>query len=360
LKILLFRLMALGCMFVGLMGCGRKEDYSPTEIPTVPVAMPEAPRNPWQVVSFPTDQKRLLETRPSGVFQATASGRFESALYGTVRIAMKGKRLMPSFHEGIDIAPMKRDRAKRPLDSVYAVAEGKAAYVNRISGNSNYGVYVVLTHDDPVGEFYTLYAHLASVAPGLRQGQLVQPGDVLGVMGHSSSSAIPVERSHLHFEVGLIANARFAEWYNAKKLKPDHGLFNGRNLLAIDPLEVFRQRQQNPAFTLRQHLSTIPVAYELVLTVRKLPDYFRRYPSLWEGDPYSGKAIVMACSENGVPLRVRNANETERTRLGQNRQRVQNVNANVLGKNGRRLVVLDQNGWRVGQNGKDWQEILNF
>jgi murein DD-endopeptidase MepM/ murein hydrolase activator NlpD len=366
LKTFLFRIAVLllieGVAFIGLTGCGRKDAEAPplstTTVETPPE--PPAPRNPWQAVSFPTDQKRLLDPNAIGVFQPTASGRLESAMYGTVRMAVKNGRLMPSFHEGIDIAPMQRDRARRPLDPVYAVAEGKVAYINRVSGNSNYGVYVVLLHADPLGDCYTLYAHLASVAPGLRQGQLVQAGEVLGTMGHSSSSAIPVERSHLHFEVGLLTNERFSEWYNVKKLKPDHGLFNGRNLLAIDPLEVFRQRQGNDAFTLQQHFATIPAAYELILSTRKRPDFFRRYPSLWEGEAFSGQPIVITCSENGVPLRGRNATEAERAKLGQNRIRVQNVNANVLGKNGRRLVVLDQNGWRPGQNNAEWLEILCY
>ena len=57
---------------------------------------------------------------------------------------------------------------------------GGSAYVNRRAGNSNYGIYVVLAHDEPaLGEVYTLYAHLARVESGLHAGQPVEAGQVL-------------------------------------------------------------------------------------------------------------------------------------------------------------------------------------
>ena len=136
----------------------------------------------------PTD-RQLDRFNPEN-FQPTASGRPESAFYGSVRTKRIGRRLLPSFHEGIDIAPIERDRAGYPRDIVMAAADGKVAYVNRYSGNSNYGKYIVLRHGFGPGRVYTLYAHLSAIGRGIRKGTLVGQGNVLGTMGATSSGHI--------------------------------------------------------------------------------------------------------------------------------------------------------------------------
>ena len=112
-------------------------------------------------------------------------------------------------------------QAGRPQDAVYAVADGIVTYVNAMAGNSNYGKYVVLTHACPSGMVYTLYAHLAAFSPGVGRGQAIKAGDVLGIVGHTANPPIPLDRAHLHFEAGLILNARFSQWCRAQKLKND-------------------------------------------------------------------------------------------------------------------------------------------
>ena len=167
-----------------------------------PAPAPEPIRPPWKGMVYPTDQTNLLGDVVASTFQPTASGRPESGLYGSVRTANRGGGVMPSFHEGIDIASLQRDRAGRPLDEVRAAADGKVAYINRVSGNSNYGKYVVLLHRDPMGEIYTLYAHLAEARRRSRPGQPCNGGRGGWKMGNTSSSPIPMERGHLHFEIG--------------------------------------------------------------------------------------------------------------------------------------------------------------
>ncbi len=152
---------------------------------------PATPASQLRALAFPIPQTRLLDPDAADVFQPTASGRPQSALYGSTRTGRRGKYLRATFHEGIDLAACRRDRRNRPLDEIFAVADGQAAYINRIAGNSNYGKYVVLTHADPVGKIYTLYAHLAAIAPGLRAGRPVQAGQTIGRMGNTSSSPFP-------------------------------------------------------------------------------------------------------------------------------------------------------------------------
>lgn len=289
----------------------------------------------------------------------TASGRLESALYGTVRTSQQGKHLLPSFHEGLDIAPTGRDRRQMPTDPILAVANGRVAYVNHIAGNSNYGKYIVLLHDDPLGEIYTLYAHMADIAPEMRPGRIVTRGDRLGLMGNSASSAIPVARAHLHFEIGIVNNLRFQQWYRAQKLKPDHGNFHGHNLTGINPLDVFSAQERQGSFSMLSYLRNLPPAFEVVFRAPRIPDYFVRYPALWGGGR-TGGVLTMTVSEGGVPLSARMASESEKSALGNRDHHILRADENVLGRNGLRLVVKRQEQWVLGRNGERWLEILTY
>jgi hypothetical protein len=279
-----------------------------------------------------------------------------------VRTANVGKRTTASFHEGIDIAPVARDRRGAALDDVVAVAAGRVGYISQQAGNSNYGKYVVLIHADPVGEVYTLYAHLEAIAPGLAAGQRVAAGTVLGRMGHTPHNIIPLARSHLHFEIGLIANDRFAQWMVAQRTKNSHGRYNGWNFLGVNPMVALQaQRDAGEDFTFGDHLATVPTAFELVLPAARLPDFFRRYPGLWEGGEYHGPALVVACSEAGVPLRGRPATAEEAARLkGGRRPVVLSGDPTVLGRNGRHIVERSSSGWVLGSQGPRWAEIFLY
>ncbi len=316
--------------------------------------------SPGLEYTFPTDQQNLLDTESIEVYQPTASGRAESALYGSVRTASTGGRILPSFHEGLDIAAMRRDRRGRPLDEVYAAADGRIAYINRIAGNSTYGIYVVLTHDDPVGEIFTLYAHLAKVESHWRAGQSINRGDVLGVMGNTASSGIPMVRAHLHFEIGMINNRRFDRWYRGQKLIPDHGNYHGHNLTGIDPSVVFRRHEESLHFNMREYLRGLPPAFTLLFRAGRPLDYFARYPALWADGPFEGEGIVMTVSEGGVPLSGRNARPEELEALGRHKTAVLRVDEEILGRNGLRLIVRRQNEWQLGRNGERWLEILTY
>jgi murein DD-endopeptidase MepM/ murein hydrolase activator NlpD len=321
-----------------------------------------APARPLPVFTagtYPTDRDRFDPGVP-GVFMPTASGRPESALYGSVRTTRKGPTFRAQFHEGIDIAPLRRDARGAALDPVRAVAAGSVGFVNRQPGNSSYGNYVVLLHADPLGPVYTLYAHLASVAPGLAAGQGVRRGQALGVMGRTPFAHIPVERSHLHFEVGLVANARFGEWFRARKLTPDHGMFNGLNLFALDPLAFFAARDEAAEFGFADVVRATPVAYVVMIPAARGLDYFRRYPGLWQGPAYAGGWMVLACSENGTPLSGRAATADEAGTARGATPRVLKADAAVLGRNGCGLVVKDNGHWRLGEQGRRWLELLTY
>jgi murein DD-endopeptidase MepM/ murein hydrolase activator NlpD len=310
-------------------------------------------------LGYPTERRELQAGNPEA-FMPTASGKPESALYGSVRTAKSGSGLISQFHEGIDIAPLSRDAARRPVDSVYAVAEGRVAYINRAPGNSSYGQFVVLMHPDPVGDLYSLYAHLAMVAPGLKSGDPVRRGSLLGLMGNTPNANIPLARAHLHFELGLLNNSRFDRWFRAQRMTPDHGIYNGQNLTGVNPLDIFAGCDSEGTFEFDEYLEQLSPAFELLLRSQKPLDYFTRYPTLWKGPPYDGRGMHLSVSEGGVLIQGRNLDAAEKKRLDKKRTVVAKVNESVLGRNGRHLIVHRGSTWEIGSNGRQWLDILCY
>lgn len=90
----------------------------------------------------------------------------------------------PRFHEGVDLTA--------PVGTpIYAAAAGT---LELAASGRGYGKLVVLRHDDG---YSTRYAHLASWTIGLRYGQRVEQGEVIGYVGRTGTTTGP----HLHFEV---------------------------------------------------------------------------------------------------------------------------------------------------------------
>ena len=315
---------------------------------------------PGLLFTFPTPQTRLDDTNNPAVFMPTESGKIESAWYGSTRTRKFGKSFLPAFHEGVDIAPTERDSKGRAKDPVFAVADGRVAYVSRIAGNSSYGIYVVLLHKDTIGEYCTLYAHLASAGAGLKEGDAVSRGAEIGRMGNTSTLGIPVQRSHLHIEFGTLLNDRFSSWFRKEKLKPFHGNMHGYNLAGLNPMDLVPYMTNGQLFVFQQYITNCPVAFRLIVPVRGKPDYYCRYPSLWiGGEPVSG-AMVMDVSEGKVPLQARAATEEESASLHKHKPRVLEAFPEVLGRNGSRLIVEEHGNWILGRNGEQWLDILLY
>ncbi len=86
-------------------------------------------------------------------------------------------------HMGVDYAAPSGTRVK-------ATADGYVQFVGRQGG---YGNLVVLRHKN---EYSTAYGHLSAYAKGLRLGQRVSQGDIIGYVGMSGLATGP----HLHYE----------------------------------------------------------------------------------------------------------------------------------------------------------------
>ena len=226
-----------------------------------------------ELPGFPTDNKLYLKGSYEQFIQPTASGNVLSGPYGCVRD--NGRR----FHEGIDIKSFQRNRKNEPMDKILASLSGKVAYINHKPQNSTYGRYIVLEHQERGITFYTLYAHLSEIHPQPQLGTFVKKGQVLGIMGHSSSSGIPKSRAHLHFEIGMRLgdSDTFETWYKSQKFptKNKHGCWNGMNLVGLDPLDFLHSQTSFSTF-----LKQRPIAFQLSIKTPKIPQFINQNPAL--------------------------------------------------------------------------------
>ena len=231
-------------------------------------------------VVWPTENPPLdMRSSFYSLLQPTESKEIQSGNFGCVR--SEGHQ----FHEGVDLRAFSRDSRGEATDLVRSVLPGVVVYTNSDRSKSSYGRYVVVEHHDGEMYFITLYAHLKSILPGITRGQAVQGGQRLGTMGRSASYTIPKHRAHLHFEVGLRLTDHFQSWYNWKKYKEKniHGVFNGMNLVGINPATFFEQTQWHHASRLRQVLEAEKTAFTVLVSTTKIPDFVRRYPALVNG-----------------------------------------------------------------------------
>lgn len=107
-------------------------------------------------------------------------------------------------HEAVDILAPRNT-------AVHAVDDGTIAqlFESKAGGTTIYQY-------DPSGRFCYYYAHLERYASGLREGQRVSRGDVIGHVGTSGNA--PANRPHLHFAVFELDADR--HWWKGRAIDP--------------------------------------------------------------------------------------------------------------------------------------------
>lgn len=229
-------------------------------------------------ISWPTPNEAWAKGRGyESWVQPTVSGEPTSGLWGSVRSSGT------QFHEGLDIKPVSRDKRREPLDKVTAAMDGVVRNISSRAGESSYGRYIVIEHPGVAPAVYTLYAHLARIELGIAEGTNVKRGQVIGTMGHSSGGyTIPVDRSHLHFEIGLMMTQDFQSWYNWKKFgSPNRqGVWNGMNLMGIDPRDFLEKWRGRRVDNFDDYFARKDSAMRLRVVTTRIPDFIRRYPAL--------------------------------------------------------------------------------
>src|SRR6185437_3629275 len=91
------------------------------------------------------------------------------------------------MHEGVDILHLQTDKRGEPTDPVMATTDGTVVYFSTRPSLSNYGNYLVIRHVVEGMEIYSLYGHLSAVRSGLKIGDAVKAGEVIGTMGRTSN-----------------------------------------------------------------------------------------------------------------------------------------------------------------------------
>jgi murein DD-endopeptidase MepM/ murein hydrolase activator NlpD len=292
---------------------------------------------------------------PAAFLQDAGSGDPESGGFGGVRTGGT------QFHEGIDIKAVSRDRRGEPTDEVFAAMTGVVRHVSASPGNSSYGRYIVIEHPDVSPAVYTLYAHLSRIAPEVRVGTRVTRGQVIGTMGHSSGGyTIPKERSHLHFEIGLMVTQNFQAWYDRRGFgsKNEHGVWNGMNLMGMDPIRVFDEWKAGRLKNFADYFARLEPAVTVRIATRRVPDFVTRYPGLLT------KALPVGfvggweikCTWTGLPFSWTPLTPAEVAGLPEEQPRIVSFNADIERRQRSRTLVVQK---RAGpQIGSDLQEVL--
>lgn len=288
------------------------------------------------------------------LLQHAGSGDPDSGGFGGVRSSGA------QFHEGVDIRPLKRDRKGEATDPVFAALDGVVRHISSHPAKSSYGRYVVLEHPGVTPAIYTLYAHLASIAPGLRIGGTVKRGQTLGVMGRSASGyAIPKDRAHLHFEMGLMVTRDFQRWYNARKFGSpnDHGLYNGMNLMGFDALDFFQKHRARRVDNFQQYFQRMEPVVKLRIATTRTPDFVQRYPSLVTKDaPLLVGGWEIWCNWTGLPFRWIPLSTAEVVGLRPNQVRIIEVDESEERRQRSKSLAIKRKGAWVP--GEDLQTLL--
>lgn len=114
-----------------------------------------------------------------------------------LRSPLEFSRISSGFSLGRFHPVLKTWRAHKGIDyaaptgtGVKAAADGTVAFAGWQGG---YGNVIFLQHD---GSYSTVYGHLSAFAKGLRQGQRVRQGEIIGRVGATGMATGP----HLHYE----------------------------------------------------------------------------------------------------------------------------------------------------------------
>lgn len=140
-----------------------------------------------RAIGHPDQEGRLRYFTPEG----------ESLRRAFLRSPVKFTRISSGFRSRRFHPVLKRWRAHRGVDyaaprgaPVHSTADGRVVFVGSKGG---YGRTVIIRHG---GRYSTLYAHLRGFARGLKRGQRVRQGQVIGYVGATGLATGP----HLHYE----------------------------------------------------------------------------------------------------------------------------------------------------------------
>ncbi|MEO5916986.1 MAG: M23 family metallopeptidase [Luteolibacter sp.] len=259
---------------------------------------------------LPTENQHLFSGEPEQFFmyvdlnfEGHVNRAWEGGSFGFVREARRinGDVVMTRFHEGIDIAPMKRDNSGNPMDLVSSIAAGRVVHISPVAGQSNYGKYIVVEHSWEGSQVVSLYAHLAEIL--VKPGDAVSPGTVLGRMGFTGVG-IDKTRAHCHVELGMVMSTRYDDWHKKNGGGTNfHGIYNGMNITGCEVSRFFLEQKANPDLQFSQFITATPAYFKVAVPAAGTPDFVTRYPWIARGTPDSStKSWEISFTATGLPV----------------------------------------------------------
>ena len=304
-------------LFAGVATLMAEDPPAPQTSTPETVLRAAAPSAPMTLV-LPTDNDALLRGKPEEFymfvdrnFEGEKTTPWQGGCYGCVRNSVRvGDHVeYTHFHEGIDIAPVKRDEKDEPQDEVRSISQGEVVHCSDAPGGSNYGRYIVIKHDWGQGPMYSLYAHLAKIL--VKEGDKVETRTPIAVMGHTGAG-IDRRRSHTHLELNLFLNSHFGEWHDAnfKDYPNRHGNYNGLNLAGIDIAALYLERQKNPSLTIAEFVKRQPPTFKVLVPRKGDIELLQNYPWLGEGCEQASPSWELSFTGGGVPVKITPSAET--------------------------------------------------
>lgn len=188
---------------------------TPARAPIFSKALPAEPRG-----VPPVDDDQQIEEPPGAAVSAIA----EPAQAGSAFLSTEDSLAIPV--SGIERRQLRDHfndrrgggRPHRAIDimaslgtPVIAIDDGKVAKLFlSVAGG------ITIYQSNPSGDLMYYYAHLDRYAPGLKEGRVVQKGEVLGFVG-STGNANPAG-PHLHFAISKLPASR--EWWKGDPINP--------------------------------------------------------------------------------------------------------------------------------------------
>jgi murein DD-endopeptidase MepM/ murein hydrolase activator NlpD len=154
-----------------------------------------------------THRRNTGDSEPAEAIRSDPPAKLRLPIDGIKAESLKG-----GFAEGRTGHPHEAVDMLSPRNTpVHAVADGTVAklFVSKAGGNTIYQF-------DPSGRYAYYYAHLERYEAGIREGDAVRQGQVIGYVGTSGNA--PPDTPHLHFAVFELGPER--KWWKGKAVDP--------------------------------------------------------------------------------------------------------------------------------------------
>ncbi|MEC7201514.1 MAG: hypothetical protein VXW84_12800, partial [Verrucomicrobiota bacterium] len=200
-------------------------------------------------------------------------------------------------------------------------------------------------------------------------GRKVLAGAPVATMGRSSNAArIAPYRAHLHFELAMVINEHFDDWFQARKPGQinDHGPWNGRNLMGLDPEALFKEQWRlGNAFSLLDHFKHQDIYFKLKVDSPSFP-WVNRYAALIEpatgGDPGRSAEVSsyeLSFNAFGLPVAAKPlfGKDLEKSKLWE----VSYVNEAIhKAFKCSKKIVPKGDGYQLSSAADEWMDLLTF